>query len=89
MLSSGFFRACGRRARAGHVAGHRPRADARGGAASPSGGFELSGGMVRLRTLVERLHSSLWFLPTVAVTAAVALALGLIALESRLGIDGA
>ena len=44
---------------------------------------------IRLRAVQERLHTSLWFLPTVAVTAAVALALGLIALESRLGIDDA
>ena len=42
--------------------------------------------MVRLRALLERLRSGLWFIPAVAVTAAVALALGLIALESRLGL---
>lgn len=42
-------------------------------------------GMDRLRTLWEDLRSSLWFVPTLIVVAAVALAVALIELESFIG----
>ena len=41
--------------------------------------------MNQLRRILERLRSSLWFVPTLIVSGAVALALGLIEAEPAFG----